>query len=624
MKKQIIVTTSWDDGHKLDLKLAKLLKKYGIKGTFYISPKNREFSEEDLLSDEEIIKIDRDFEIGAHTMTHPRLTKISEKQAFNEIIESKKYLENLIRKEIRCFCYPGGDYNKKIKELVKRAGFIVARTTKEILTTTPGDLFEFGTTIQAFPLSIRGVCGQTRYAIKNNIKLIPLVFTKDWAKIAKNTFDYVNHNGGIWHLWGHSWVIDKYDDWNKLERLLDYISKRKNLKYLTNSKVITNSNNKKSNKLKLMTVAPYFYPKVGGLANYAYNITRGLKEKYDLEIVIVTSNHREKKDSEEDLFGMKIYKLAKWFKISNTPINPMWYFQIKNIIKKEKPDVINAHTPVPFISDVIARVCGDVPFILTYHTGAMMLKGKLIKDLLIKFYESFILKATLKKAKKIICSSDFVRFDFLKDYTKKTVTITPGVDMNKFKPKISNSKNKILFVGSLKEAEKYKGLEYLLQAISIVKSGIENIKLIVVGDGDYVNYYKKLCQKFKIDRNVIFKGELINKNLVREYQQANILVLPSLSESCPIVLLEAMACEKPVVGTNISGIPYVVKNEENGLLFPPKDSKALAEAIITILNNPIFAKKMGENGYKKVKENFTWDKQIEETKNIIEESLGKK
>ena len=96
MKKQIIVTTSWDDGHKLDLKLAKLLKKYGIRGTFYISPKNREFREEDLLSDEEIIKLDRDFEIGAHTMTHPRLTKISEREAFNEIIDSKKYLENLI------------------------------------------------------------------------------------------------------------------------------------------------------------------------------------------------------------------------------------------------------------------------------------------------------------------------------------------------------------------------------------------------------------------------------------------------------------------------------------------------------------------------------------------------
>jgi len=145
-----MVTTSWDDGHKLDLKLAKLLKKYGIRGTFYISPKNREFREEDFLSDDEIIKLNRDFEIGAHTMTHPRLTKISETEAFNEIIDSKKYLEDLIREEVQCFCYPGGAYNKKIKELVKRAGFIGARTTERPFTTIPGDLFELGTTIRFF------------------------------------------------------------------------------------------------------------------------------------------------------------------------------------------------------------------------------------------------------------------------------------------------------------------------------------------------------------------------------------------------------------------------------------------------------------------------------------------
>ena len=237
MKKQIVVTTSWDDGHKLDLKLAKLLKKYGIRGTFYISPKNREFREEDLLSDDEIIKLNRDFEIGAHTMTHPRLTQVSEKEALREISDSKKYLEVLTETKIRCFCYPGGAYNKKIKELVKRAGFIGARTTERPFTTIPGDLFEFGTTIQVFPLSIRGVCGEIKLAIKNNIKLIPFMFTKDWAKIAKNTFDYVNHNGGLWHLWGHSWVIDKYNYWNKFEKVLSYIGKRKNVQYLTNSEI---------------------------------------------------------------------------------------------------------------------------------------------------------------------------------------------------------------------------------------------------------------------------------------------------------------------------------------------------------------------------------------------------
>ena len=82
MKKQIIVTTSWDDGHKLDLKLAKLLKKYGIGGTFYISPKNREFREEDLLLDEEIIKLDRDFEIWGSHHDSSKINKNRQKRSF--------------------------------------------------------------------------------------------------------------------------------------------------------------------------------------------------------------------------------------------------------------------------------------------------------------------------------------------------------------------------------------------------------------------------------------------------------------------------------------------------------------------------------------------------------------
>src|SRR3712207_4234978 len=106
--------------------------------------------------------------------------------------------------------------------------------------------------------------------------------------------------------------------------------------------------------MKLMIIAPYFYPKIGGLENYAYNIALGLKKKFKWNIVVVTSNHVEKKYKEEKINGLKIYRLPYLFKLSNTPINPFWYFQIREIIKKENPDVINAHTPVPFISDIAA------------------------------------------------------------------------------------------------------------------------------------------------------------------------------------------------------------------------------------------------------------------------------
>ncbi|MHB1334874.1 MAG: polysaccharide deacetylase family protein [Candidatus Humimicrobiaceae bacterium] len=237
MDKQVIVTTSWDDGHKLDLRLAEILKKYGIRGTFYISPKNREFRKEDLLSDEEIIKQSKDFEIGAHTTTHPRLTKISEKQAFQEIVGSKKYLENLIKMEVKSFCYPGGNYNDKIKELVKEAGFTGARTIKRFCFSYPSDPLIFGTTIQAYN-NILDIPKILKFSKFNLLEFYKNLY---WEHRAKRMFDHVMEIGGVYHLWGHSWEIEKIHYWNSLENLLSYVGNKENIKYLTNSEVINES-----------------------------------------------------------------------------------------------------------------------------------------------------------------------------------------------------------------------------------------------------------------------------------------------------------------------------------------------------------------------------------------------
>lgn len=235
MGKEIIVTTSWDDGHKLDLKLALILKKYGIRGTFYISPKNREFRREDLLTDEEIIKLNEDFEIGAHTMTHPRLTKINKEEAFNEIIDSKKYLEKLLRKEIRCFCYPGGDYNEKIMGLVREAGFYYSRTMKRFELHSARNLLLSGTTLEAHRNSLLTLpVDSLKILTISRFHLLEFIKNLNWGYLAKGMFDQVEKNGGIYHLWGHSWVIDKCNEWGKLERVLSHISGKSNVKYWTN------------------------------------------------------------------------------------------------------------------------------------------------------------------------------------------------------------------------------------------------------------------------------------------------------------------------------------------------------------------------------------------------------
>ena len=235
MEKQIIITTSWDDGHKLDIKLARLLKKYGIEGTFYISPKNREFRKEDLLSDEEIIELNKDFEIGAHTMTHPGLTKISRREAFNEIIDSKRYLEKLLGEKIWCFCYPGGKYNEKIMELVSKAGFCYSRTMKKFELHPSKNILSSGTTLETHRNSLLTLPIDSLRILKfSRFNLIESIKNLNWEHLAKKTFDHVEEYGGVYHLWGHSWVIEKSNEWGKIERVLSYISKKTNAKYWTN------------------------------------------------------------------------------------------------------------------------------------------------------------------------------------------------------------------------------------------------------------------------------------------------------------------------------------------------------------------------------------------------------
>jgi peptidoglycan/xylan/chitin deacetylase (PgdA/CDA1 family) len=126
--KTAVLTTSWDDGHRCGVGLARILKEHRLKATFYVAPENQEFETEDLLSLPEIRDLSQDFEISAYSTNHRRLPTISEQQAAREVIESKASLEQATGKEIEAFCYPGGTYTKLHVQLVKDARYRYART----------------------------------------------------------------------------------------------------------------------------------------------------------------------------------------------------------------------------------------------------------------------------------------------------------------------------------------------------------------------------------------------------------------------------------------------------------------------------------------------------------------
>lgn len=345
-------------------------------------------------------------------------------------------------------------------------------------------------------------------------------------------------------------------------------------------------------KPKLLLASAYFLPKMGGLEKYSFEMVKKALE-YGYDVSVITTGNSKKFESEYTNDGLHIYRLPVQLKFSNTPINFKWYPMIKKLLRKEKPDIINIHMPVPGLPDLVCLAARNTPTVITYHAGSMK-KGSFLIDRSIQIYERLFLPFILKKASRIICSSDFVRFEFLGKYKNKSVSICPGVDTQTFfRRKNTPTDRKILFIGNFNY--EWKGLHYLKEALKL----IPNATLHVVGEGKEVN-----------SPGIVYHGQLQGKELVAQIHKARILVLPSTSsaESFGMVLIEAMACGVPVIGTNTGGIPTIIKNKIDGLLVAPKDAYALAKSISYILDNQSEADRLTENAYQKIGTHFTWDK----------------
>jgi hypothetical protein len=232
--KKAVLTTSWDDGHKCDVRLARMLREHRLKATFYVAPENQEFAKQDLLSVPEIRNLSQDFEIGAHSMTHRRLPTIPQEEAASEIFESKAVLEHLIGKEIKVFCYPGGAYTKLHVQLVRDAGYRYARTVDRYIFTADNP-YEAGTSLHVY--SHRFGFDLWRMARFVKFQPIKLLRCLEWDALAKAMFDQVVKEGGVYHIWGHSWEIDQHHDWERLENVFRYISANPEVNYVTNGEL---------------------------------------------------------------------------------------------------------------------------------------------------------------------------------------------------------------------------------------------------------------------------------------------------------------------------------------------------------------------------------------------------
>ena len=201
--------------------------------------------------------------------------------------------------------------------------------------------------------------------------------------------------------------------------------------------------------------------------------------------------------------------------------------------------------------------------------------------------------------------------DYINQYFPGSYEVIPnGIQLDEFSsdikpfPHLRDGMINILWVGRL---EKRKGLKYLLGAYGKLKWQWPNLRLLVVGPGNPdVDSIRIMSERNLQD--IVFTGEVSPEDKIRYYKSADIYCSPATGkESFGIVLLEAMAAGKPIVASSIPGFSSVVTNGREGLLVPPKDDNALAEAIDKLLKNADLRNELAENGKQKVQE-FRWDK----------------
>ena len=222
-----IFTCSIDDGHPSDMRMAELLDKHGLHATFFIPIKNREGAE--VMSSLQIREIDERFEVGSHTYDHCFLKDVPVEEAYFQIAEGKKQLEDILGKPVAGFCYPGGKFGPEHASLVRSAGFRYARTTVNLRFDAGSNAFEMPTTFQFYPhdrsVYLRNFAKAGQWASRRQGLLLALLH-KDWIARLYALFDHACEHGGAFHLWGHSQDIDKLDAWKQLDRFLSYVAAR--------------------------------------------------------------------------------------------------------------------------------------------------------------------------------------------------------------------------------------------------------------------------------------------------------------------------------------------------------------------------------------------------------------
>ncbi|HOK55980.1 MAG TPA: glycosyltransferase [bacterium] len=359
------------------------------------------------------------------------------------------------------------------------------------------------------------------------------------------------------------------------------------------------------NKIKIAYVIGTL--KVGGAEKQLYLLIKNLnKEKFEPFLIALRGGRME-----EDFKKItNLYILNKRFKF-----DILILFNLINILRKEKPDIL--HTFM-FTSNTWGRLAGilsGIPLIIASERSA---------DLWKKWYHILIDKILLRFTDKIICNSEEVKKIYIQKIDgekEKFEVIYNGIEIEKYEKlqeKIELKKNfgikneKIILTGGRLSFEK--NLDTFLYIANDIKKEIKEVKFIIVGEGDEKENLFKLTEKLDLKKDVIFTG--YREDLPDLIKISDIVVLISLWEGMPNLVIEGMLCKKPVICTEIGGGKEIIEDGKNGFLVNPKNKKEIKEKILLLLKNDMICKTIGEAGYNYAKKKFLLEKMVENYENL--------
>lgn len=393
-----------------------------------------------------------------------------------------------------------------------------------------------------------------------------------------------------------------------------------------------------TNDLGVMMLTWEYPPRIiGGISPHVYNLSRSLA-KNGVNVYVVTCDFPGA-PQHEVLDSVEIYRIDSYKNPS--PNFATWVYLMNINMQREaatlinrldgKVDIFHAHDWLAANAGIGLKHVFRKPLLTTIHSTEIGRRDGIHFD-----YEKMIheTEAWLTyEAWKVICCSNYmvshVRWAFKLPEDKITMvpngvniqeyTETENIDLNEFRMKFALPEEKIvLFVGRLVYE---KGIHVFVNAIPKVLSQI-NAKFVIVGNGYMKKSLSDLAAAMGLAHKVVFTGFVDDESLKNLQKCADVSVVPSLFEPFGIVALEAMAAETPVVVSNIGGLAEIVEHDITGIKVYPDNPDSLAWGIKRILLDEEYAERIKKNAYKKVREDYNWDKISQQTKTVYKEVLG--